>query len=1087
MRYSLAFLILFILSTTQTNAQDWVWGLKATGDHQNSDDTDIAVANDGNAVIAGYYKKSMILDGHSLYTTDDYYSDIFLGSLNPDGHVKWLISIEAGRTYSYDIGVALDDDKNIYLTGSRNGFIFVSKYDSTGVLIWNTDFDKKYNGYGNDIAIDQFDNVYVIGGGGWNFFMAKLNFYGETVWAKNIQVNSSDGFNPNDIDVDALGNVYFAATFGVDSIKLDDIEIKQKGSTFWGKLDSNGKFIWAKAAKGTTTDTPQIALASDNHIYISGSFSERLSIENTVLNGPCCSGPKPYIAKYDLQGNFIWAKTTNGEGNTKEVKLDLDGNLYLTGTNFDCFGVFCTEYDYYIEKYGSSGNLIWRKDFKNSSYDLAEGMDIDNNGFLYVAAYTLAENSIDEKSKTATNSLGIGKLNTLSTTTKRPARPIINRLFFNCNVSELKSLRAIGQNIKWYDTATLSHQVHTGELLERNFQNTDTLYVTQTIHNIESWPKEVIVYKVDLSNEKVSYKKDTLSVVPNKNFSYQWMYNGNAIAGSNTNFYLPKLNGKYSVKIIAGNCSKTLDYIFERPNRPETDSLRYVCYKQPVGTLSAKGENVIWYADNTYRDTLLVGNQYSPKITANKTLYVRQTLNGIASYPQKVMVKFSELKDSIIKSGPSQLSTTYNKKFKYQWYYENTLIENADSNLYVPLKNGLYQVSIKDSICSTLLSRYFVLQPKISQTVYTVCSNESMPTLTAEGSNLYWMIYRSEKQAYDTISKTNSYIPEFNETNYIYLMQLDHGFSSYPIIIRILKANFSKLNFVSTDYSAGFEGKDNYNYTYQWFFNEETSPSNSSPFMYYPYFGKYKIKVSLSSKCDTVFNCNYYPKFDSINYICPNSSPQLTVASNNIRWFSDIKLTHLISYNSTIYPNLNGKDSTFYVAQFKDNLATWTGKVKAVYPGLEKLNIIQNDSALVVDNPKPYFKYNWQFENSDLEFKSFYCKPDKQGIYSVSIQAGNCMVKKSYSYIKTSINDLNISTIFRVYPNPTKDKLTIVSDGLTNENIQLKLYSSKGQVIQVTPYNNPEITIDIRSLKSGIYFLELRTDSELSKFKIIKL
>ena len=179
-------------------------------------------------------------------------------------------------------------------------------------------------------------------------------------------------------------------------------------------------------------------------------------------------------------------------------------------------------------------------------------------------------------------------------------------------------------------------------------------------------------------------------------------------------------------------------------------------------------------------------------------------------------------------------------------------------------------------------------------------------------------------------------------------------------------------------------------------------------------------------------------------------------------------------------------DSTFYVAQFKDDLAIWTGKVKAVYPALEKLNINQNDTALVVDHPKPYFKYSWQFEGSALDFNSFYCKPDKSGTYSVSIQAGSCVVNKSYTYINTSVNYLNKSAMFRVYPNPTKDKLTIISDESTNESIQLKLYSGNGQIIRTMEYNN-EITIDIGSLKSGIYFLELRTASESFKYKIVKL
>ncbi len=144
MRHLLTFLILFVLTTTQTIAQDWVWGLKATGNHQYSGDTDIAVDHEGNVVVAGYYQLTLKLDTFSLYTKDDYYSDIYLCRMDSAHNVKWIKHIETGTTYDEGIGVTIDEDKYIYLTGSKDGKIFVSKYDSLGNEMWFCNFNNKF-------------------------------------------------------------------------------------------------------------------------------------------------------------------------------------------------------------------------------------------------------------------------------------------------------------------------------------------------------------------------------------------------------------------------------------------------------------------------------------------------------------------------------------------------------------------------------------------------------------------------------------------------------------------------------------------------------------------------------------------------------------------------------------------------------------------------------------------------------------------------------------------------------------------------------------------------------------------------------
>ena len=212
--------ITFLLTLSYDSfSQKWDWGLKASGTPQFPYDpnAEIHVDYEGNIVIAGHFQKALGFGPFSIYTDDDYYSDMFLCRINSNQQVEWLKHIEAGSSYGDDIGLTTDDDQNIYLTGSIDGGVFVSKYDSLGNLIWKQDFEQKLSGYGRTIALDQFDNVYIAGGSGWNFFMAKLDFQGNIIWEKDKWVNSSRGCDITDMAVDALGNIYFIGVFGIDT------------------------------------------------------------------------------------------------------------------------------------------------------------------------------------------------------------------------------------------------------------------------------------------------------------------------------------------------------------------------------------------------------------------------------------------------------------------------------------------------------------------------------------------------------------------------------------------------------------------------------------------------------------------------------------------------------------------------------------------------------------------------------------------------------------------------------------------------------------------------------------------------------
>lgn len=531
--FSLLFLFVFIHSFSQ----DWTWGIKADGDMQVYNDVDLYVDTDGSMILTGYFELNFSLGDFSIYTEDDYYADIFIAKINSDKEVEWLKHIEAGDTYGEDISVTVDDDGYIYLTGGMNSRIFVAKYDKFGNEIWLNNFEQNDYGDGYSVALDQFDNVYISGGSGWNFFMAKLNKDGEVIWKKDLWHNLSDACHVTDISVDALGNIYFIGQFGINELILDDFVLVNdsglyENDGFWGKMDTDGNFVWVKSSTGRPNERLFLSLTPDNHLILSGSFYFGINFEGTYIDGG--NSAKPFIAKYTTDGNKVWAKeaytTYEEKGVPVEVKTDYYGNIYLSGT----YGSNTTEIDAYLEKYDNDGLIKWRKDFKMPTHDFSYGIDIDNLGYCY---YTGSNNSItfiDEDNYESLRSIGIGQVPSDTSTYKKTKKPIVTGNELICDVSSALTLHAEGENIKWYSNSGITQLIHTGNDYTTNFPQTTTLYVTQTVNDVESWPRIVTVEVSELNSIEMQFEEPVLSVTYDVNYTYQWYYQNQLLEGENT-------------------------------------------------------------------------------------------------------------------------------------------------------------------------------------------------------------------------------------------------------------------------------------------------------------------------------------------------------------------------------------------------------------------------------------------------------------------------------------------------------------------------------------------------------------------------
>lgn len=529
-----------LLVSLNSFSQEWSWSIKATGDDQRYMAADMAVDTKGNMVVAGYFQENLTLGNFSIYTPDDYFADLYLTKINANKEVVWMKTFETDWCYGDHVTVVVDDEENIYMTGNFDERIYVTKFDPDGNQIWHNDFNQEQYGYGFSVALDQFDNVYVSGGSGWNFFMSKLNFDGEVVWIRDIPFNYSDAIHITDINVDRLGNIYFIGVFGIETLVLDDFVLEHNGSwgadTLWGKMDTDGNFIWIKSSDGRTNRNPQIALTSDGNLYLSGSFYNDITFDGIFIQGICCQNPKPYMAKYDVEGNVIWAKgafTTGGERGTPiDIKVNYAGNLYLTGA----YSYYSTN-AIYLEEYEPNGDHLWRKEFSmTSGTQGTNAIDLDNQGFAYYVGYNNSETFIDENLLSPTSTIGVAQLNTFSSTYKKTPRPQIERMHTVCELGVNTTLNATGSNIKWYSDPELDNLLAEGNSYSFQANESLKLYVTQTVNNIASWPKEVIVNISELDVAELTFDDPILTATYNPLFDYQWYYLDEPIANATNNF-----------------------------------------------------------------------------------------------------------------------------------------------------------------------------------------------------------------------------------------------------------------------------------------------------------------------------------------------------------------------------------------------------------------------------------------------------------------------------------------------------------------------------------------------------------------------
>ncbi|MEX0966299.1 MAG: T9SS type A sorting domain-containing protein [Bacteroidia bacterium] len=392
------------------------WGVE---EHTGDASVGRAIISDtqGNVYVAGEFSGTVDFDPsverYNLFSKGA--ADAFLAKYDSRGQLKWAASM-GGIRADYAVNVQLDDSGNVYIAGcfedtvdfdpspaldtmtaDGGDKVFITKFDSSGNYKWSIKlggsaglgYTRRILGFvideNNDLYIsDEFINTKdfdpsfatanLTAWGGRALFFAKYNNQGQYQWARQIGNNriylqtlmaDSSGIY---LTGDYSGSIDFDPSANTARDTANSLDI------FIAKYDKSGNYKWVKTIGGVNMDDLfATALGVNSDIYMYGVFIDSTDLDPSPAIAPLYApGGSAFLAKYDSTGTYQWGKSMGLGYVNNGLKTDAMDNIFITsgieGTvDFDPSGdsaIFSSKGGYadiYLAKYNSSGNYLWVK------------------------------------------------------------------------------------------------------------------------------------------------------------------------------------------------------------------------------------------------------------------------------------------------------------------------------------------------------------------------------------------------------------------------------------------------------------------------------------------------------------------------------------------------------------------------------------------------------------------------------------------------------------------------------------------------------------------------------------------------------
>lgn len=332
---------------------------------------DIAVASDGSCYVTGWTRSNNFPTLNAYNSTYGLDGDVFVAKFSTSGTLLWSTYL-GGIDTDYGYGVTIASDDSCYITGGTystnfptlNAFndthygnveVFITKFSSSGSLLWSTFLGGDQLDWGHGIAVASDDSCYVVG---------------DTLSGNFPTLNGHSDFLSGQSDV------------------------------FIAKFSDIGSLIWSTFLGGTNDDIGgAIAVTSDDSCYVTGKTSSSNFPMLNPYDGTLSTGGDAFVTKISFDGNLLWSTYLGGNDidQSHGIAIGSDDSCFITGrtkssdfpvfnANDDTFGGYT--YDAFVVKFASNNTLIWSTFLGSSGEDWGSSIAIASDDSCYVTGRT---------------------------------------------------------------------------------------------------------------------------------------------------------------------------------------------------------------------------------------------------------------------------------------------------------------------------------------------------------------------------------------------------------------------------------------------------------------------------------------------------------------------------------------------------------------------------------------------------------------------------------------------------------------------------------------------------------------------------
>jgi hypothetical protein len=385
------------LNFTTASITGWQKSLGGSGD---DDARSIQQTTDGGYIIAGYTNSNDddVLENHGGY-------DSWIVKLTSTGQLDWQksfggssddgsSSIQQTTDGGYIIaGDCYSDDGDVTMNYGECDY-WIVKLSSTGDIDWQKSLGGSSNDWANFIK-QTTDGGYIIAGqsnsndgdvlenhGNYDYWIVKLSSTGQLDWQKSLGGSGDD--DARSIQQTTDGG-YIIAGFS-NSNDGDVLENHGDYDCWIVKLTSTGDTDWQKSLGGSGDDGAySIQQTTDGGYIVAGDcYSDDGDVLENHGDYDC------WIVKLTSTGDIDWQKSFGGSSNdwANFIEKTTDGGYIIAGDSKSNDGNVSGnhgDYDYWIVKLTSTGQLDWQKSLGGSGKDDSHSIQQTTDGGYIIA------------------------------------------------------------------------------------------------------------------------------------------------------------------------------------------------------------------------------------------------------------------------------------------------------------------------------------------------------------------------------------------------------------------------------------------------------------------------------------------------------------------------------------------------------------------------------------------------------------------------------------------------------------------------------------------------------------------------------